>query len=114
MQTRQTTGFTIVELMVVVAIIGILAAMAIAGYIKIRTFSQDKTVLNNLRQIANAAQIYMLEQGSTTVNVSDLYPTYLREPQNVAGETYPAAITLNENQIAATGVGGTRTVVYSF
>ena len=100
--------------MIAVVIIGILAALAIPGYIKIRSFSQDKTVLNNLRQIANASQIYMLEKGAASVAVADLYPDYLREPENVAGESYPVTVVLNDNELEATNVGGSRTVVYRF
>ena len=114
MPKRNSAGFTIVELMIVVVIIGILAALVIPGYIKIRTFSQDKAVLNNLRQIAYASQTYMLEKGVPSVTVTHLYPDYLKEPQTVAGESYPVSIVLNDSEIEATNVGGSRTVVYRF
>lgn len=70
MKARNTKGFTLVEIMIVVVIIGLLAAMAIPAFQKVRSSSLEKTVLNDARQLGSAAQQYFLENGENAVTVT--------------------------------------------
>ena len=69
---RSNKGFTLVEIMIVVVIIGLLAAMAIPAFQKVRQSSQDKAVLNNARQLAAAADQFYLENGVSSASHGDL------------------------------------------
>jgi prepilin-type N-terminal cleavage/methylation domain-containing protein len=75
--TVKKAGFTLVEIMIVVAIIGLLAAIAIPNFVRARTTSQQNACINNLRQIDGAKQQWALETKSAptaTPDVTDIAP----------------------------------------
>ncbi len=65
-RSSRKSGFTLVEIMIVVAIIGLLAAIAIPNFVKARTTSQQNACINNLRQIDGAKQQWALETKQST------------------------------------------------
>ncbi len=65
-KTARKSGFTLVEIMIVVAIIGLLAAIAIPNFIKARATAQANACINNLRQIDAAINEWALEAGQST------------------------------------------------
>jgi type IV pilus assembly protein PilA len=107
-------GFTLVEIMIVVVIIGLLASMAIPAFQKVRSSSQDKAVLNNARQLSAASDQYYLENGVSSANLTDLVgpTTYIKSLNTVANETYPTSFTQGTT-ITITSVAGIRTITYA-
>lgn len=65
------SGFTLVEIMIVVAIIGLLAAIAIPNFVKARQAAQQKSCMNNLRQIDGAKDQWAIDEGKTSADTPD-------------------------------------------
>ena len=115
MKYKSKKGFTLVEIMIVVVIIGLLAAMAIPAFQKVRSTSQQKAVLNNLRQFASAAQQYMLDEGVTSVAYSAIVGTgkHIQTIEAVAGESYSGlTVGTSTTQLTLTVAGNA--VTYTF
>jgi prepilin-type N-terminal cleavage/methylation domain-containing protein len=78
---RKRAGFTLVEIMIVVAIIALLAAIAVPGFLRARKRSQASKILNDLRLIDAAVDQYSIETSrstGSTVNVTD-WTNYLKK-----------------------------------
>jgi prepilin-type N-terminal cleavage/methylation domain-containing protein len=97
-------GFTLVEIMIVVAIIGLLAAIAIPNFVKARATSQANACINNLRQIDGAAQQWALEKGKTSGSAiaypGDLTP-YIKLNSATSIPPCPASGTYNITSVGA-------------
>ena len=113
MNTRSNKGFTLVEIMIVVVIIGLLAAMAIPAFQKVRSSSQDKAVLNNMRQLGAAADQYFLEFGTSGAQLTSLVGSsaYVKALNTVANEYYPSDYTQG-TPIIISNIAGARTLTY--
>lgn len=93
-QRLSKNGFTLVEIMIVVAIVGLLATIAIPNFLRARTTSQQKTCISNLRQIDGAVQQWALENSATATNqvtVSDIENYIGRSTNSVETIVCPAA-----------------------
>jgi len=77
----------------VIPIIGLLAAMAIPAFQKVRIASQEKVMINNVRQLAAAADQYYLEHNTNEAGFADIVgpDKYVTNINSVVGEKYPKA-----------------------
>jgi prepilin-type N-terminal cleavage/methylation domain-containing protein len=90
LNTSRKAGFTLVEIMIVVAIIGLLAAIAIPNFVRARETAQANACINNLRQIDGAVDQYALEAGLSTGDgaaMANLVPYLKSEPTCPVGDT---------------------------
>src|SRR5260221_10262527 len=91
------SAFTLVEIMIVVAIIGLLAALAVPGFVKARKQSQGRRILNDCRQMDAAIDQWALENGKTdgaTIDTATAQ-SYLKtawKTQDLLGNAYAVTV----------------------
>jgi prepilin-type N-terminal cleavage/methylation domain-containing protein len=108
----RNAGFTLVEIMIVVAIIGLLATIAIPNFVRARLKAQQSACINNLRQLDGAKQTWALEAkaGPNTVPTQENIQPYLGRGTAGTAPTCPAdqnktfatSYSLNDLQTAPT------------
>lgn len=86
-------GFSLVEIMIVVAIIGLIMASTLPSFVRAREQSQHKSITNNLRNIQAAKDQWAMEKGKATSDIpskTDLAPYFDQNafPNPIANETY--------------------------
>src|ERR1700751_5763771 len=90
-KNTRKAGFTLGEIMIVVDIIGLLAAIAIPNFVKARATSQANACINNLRQIDAAANEWAIDSHETTGATCWLYrnlSSYLAGLPGIANHNY--------------------------
>jgi type II secretion system protein G len=101
---RNRKGFTLIELMIVIAIIGILAAMAVPNFKKAREQAREKACYSNIRVLMGAVEMYNMDNSTMMSDVvqSDLISgqyirTLIKCPENGDGSEYKATGSLYED-----------------
>jgi prepilin-type N-terminal cleavage/methylation domain-containing protein len=85
--TKRRGGFTLVEIMIVVAVIALLAAIAVPGFLRARKRSQAAKILNDLRMIDSAIDQYAIETGKKSgdvLNTAD-WTNYVKKDSQLYG-----------------------------
>ena len=86
------TGFTLVEIMIALAIISLLALVAIPNFIRVREIAKEKICAHNMRQVENGLDRYAannIVSDFTDVTMDDIVPVYIRDtPECPSGGTY--------------------------
>jgi prepilin-type N-terminal cleavage/methylation domain-containing protein len=98
-------GFTLVEIMIVVAIIGLLAAIAIPNFVRSRAKSQATACINNMRQIDSAIQQFSMANGlanGATINYPTDLTNYIKLNVNGSIPPCPASGTYTAQLVGST------------
>lgn len=117
---RKQTGFTIVELLIVIVVIGILAAITIVAYNGIQKRASDTRRHSDITIITKALELYYIDNGrypagsgSTTINAS-WSTTADASWQNLVTALRPYAATLPSDPISTPGVAVTGSSGYNY
>ena len=115
LKTSRKSAFTLVEIMIVVAIIGLLAAIAIPNFIKAREASQKNACIANLKQIDGAKQTWALENKKVSTDncvATDIYGAtlYIRDEPTCPATAGAYNIGIVSAKPLCTGVPASHTI----
>ena len=117
---RSNKGFTLVEIMIVVVIIGLLAAMAIPAFQKVRQSSIEKTLVNDASKLASAANQYYMEFGVSSIpvtfdsngSISGAMSAYVHKISK--GNSFPTTFSAGSSFVGTNAaLGATSTIGFS-
>jgi type II secretion system protein G len=105
-QLRNSKGFTLIELMIVVVIIGILAALAIPRFTQASARAKEKEADGILKQIYTLQETYKANNGKYATDFTGLTTVGWTAPQNLKWYTLPSAPTFPVTFACASGQTG--------
>ena len=108
MMLMKRKGFTLVEIMIVVAIIGLLAAIAIPNFIKAREKAEQNACIANLKQIQGGVQVWAIDNAKSSTDTpatSDVVSDYIKAWPKCKGTAYVAP-AVNADPVCPNSISG--------
>lgn len=102
-------GFTLVEIMIVVAIIGILASVSIPSIIAARKKADTNACISNMRQIETAIERWAIDTGAAdtaTISTSDIAPNYIKSWPKCQNTAYDAPANVTSSPVCPNNLEG--------